>query len=79
MEKEGSQISSAEVNRKKYKHLSGKIKQRYNVPTLKKDELWKPILRTFRKFVRNCLRMDFEINNPLNSNGQIKRNTLLAC
>ena len=48
-------------------------------PTLKKDELWKPILRLFRKYVRTCLRADFELNNPLTQSGHIKRCTLLAC
>lgn len=49
------------------------------LPTLKKDELWKPVLRMFRKFVRQRMRQEFEINNPLAHGGKIKQNTLKAC
>lgn len=45
----------------------------------KKDELWKPILRNFRKHIRTCLSDDFDIKSPMNTNGEYKKIALLAC
>ena len=46
---------------------------------MKKDALWKPLLRGFRAFLRRLLQMHFDINQIFDGSGDLSQQTILAC
>jgi len=46
---------------------------------LKKDALWKPLLRHFRQFIRTKLGKYVDINNIFSESGDIKDLALQGC
>jgi hypothetical protein len=50
-----------------------------NDKRLKKDALWKPLLRHFRQFIRSKLGKYVDINNIFSESGDIKEKALLGC
>ena len=46
---------------------------------LKKDALWKPLLRHFRQFIRAKLSKYVDINNIFSESGDIKEKALQGC
>jgi len=45
----------------------------YSSQRVKKDALWKPLLRNFRMYVRTCLRFFVEINQIYDSHGHMSQ------
>jgi hypothetical protein len=50
-----------------------------NDKRLKKDALWKPLLRHFRLFIRTKLSNYVDISNIFEDNGDIKESALEGC
>ena len=46
---------------------------------MKKDALWKPLLRGFRAFLRRALQMHFDINQIFDGSGDLSQQTIAAC
>lgn len=46
---------------------------------IKKDALWKPLLRGFRIFLRRLLQYHFDINQIFDGSGDLSTKTIQAC
>ena len=46
---------------------------------IKKDALWKPILRGFRSFLRRQLQIHFDINQIFDGTGDLSQQSVKAC
>ena len=46
---------------------------------VKKDALWKPLLRGFRAYLRRLLQMHFDINQIFDGSGDLSQQTIEAC
>ena len=47
-----------------------------NKKRVKKDALWKPLLRGFRAFLRRLLQMHFDINQIFDGTGDLSHQTV---
>ena len=53
--------------------------EEFNEKRIKKDALWKPLLRSFRSFLRSQLHIVLDVNKVFDNKGEISDETFQAC